>query len=622
MPADMGLYDKAARRYENGLVDDELGALITKIRSRGANVWAIFDACNSGSATRGEGQQKGIDPAALGHDGLPFTPGGTTRGAARTGFLAPDPAPAIGRGTFVGFYAVDPFNLAYEQAFKFAGYELPLAPAPPGKDRMSVFTHALHKRLQVGQAGNFEELFQDVLTEIASDPATSARPRPVADGDLARQIPGADGGGGGPIAFFENGFFSIQAGAFHGFDKGAGLAIYQADTPADVIATADVIDATPVTSVAGHVKWRDEAKARDGKTLRARVERPVTALSYRVALPANLASLPVAARSRIKGIFDLAFAGEEPAKLAIGIALADDIEASLLSEADDQAIWLLQRGQPLIKDDNAFGRAIGITLDRPDDVIAAELRDSVWKLSRADRLVRAAANSMPKNGKPKTLAFRTGRFRSGLDPGDPRAPCGRDTNPRTGAPVALSDDEEDELEAPAGNVIAVGNCDIVSVDAANLSFGEKYQYYVGAFYVDALGAITAVPPVKRSGRKLDDDAVFRCAYSLPPQQEQKLSFQIQVGTWNAEKGRPSTTGLERLVLIAIRENAQRIPPNLCALQQTSAAPIRIATRGGAYPELDTLLGGITGQGDTREAVRAAEATAPMESFFVELDVRP
>ena len=52
MPADTSPWDSEAKRLPNALLDDEVGAALDAIRDKGAFVWIVVDACNSGSVTR------------------------------------------------------------------------------------------------------------------------------------------------------------------------------------------------------------------------------------------------------------------------------------------------------------------------------------------------------------------------------------------------------------------------------------------------------------------------------------------------------------------------------------------------------------------------------------------
>ena len=63
----MGQPDKGV---PNALMDDEIGAALDAIRDKGAFIWAVFDCCHSGTATRGaeadESERKVESPPDLG----------------------------------------------------------------------------------------------------------------------------------------------------------------------------------------------------------------------------------------------------------------------------------------------------------------------------------------------------------------------------------------------------------------------------------------------------------------------------------------------------------------------------------------------------------------------------
>lgn len=54
LPSDVGSYDTASKTVKNALVDDEIGTLLKAITAKKASVCIIIDACQSGSATRGD----------------------------------------------------------------------------------------------------------------------------------------------------------------------------------------------------------------------------------------------------------------------------------------------------------------------------------------------------------------------------------------------------------------------------------------------------------------------------------------------------------------------------------------------------------------------------------------
>ena len=103
LPADIGPYDPIGGGIKNSLVDDELGDKLAAIRAKGAFVWAIIDACHSGTVTRGDEVTRSVDPAFLAFRRR------TTRRASRGGDRKPGRSTVKG-DALVGFYAVDAFD--------------------------------------------------------------------------------------------------------------------------------------------------------------------------------------------------------------------------------------------------------------------------------------------------------------------------------------------------------------------------------------------------------------------------------------------------------------------------------------------------------------------------------
>lgn len=110
LPADTEAWDASARRIPNAIVDDDLRQWLAAIRSKGAIVTIIVDACHSGTITRGgptDARDRGIKvdalvpPAALAD--LPIERGtrSSTRAESRPFDLADGP------GDFVALYAAD-----------------------------------------------------------------------------------------------------------------------------------------------------------------------------------------------------------------------------------------------------------------------------------------------------------------------------------------------------------------------------------------------------------------------------------------------------------------------------------------------------------------------------------
>jgi hypothetical protein len=106
LPTDIGPWSDQVGAVENALVDDEIGAMIDGLRANGANVWAVFDSCHSGTATRAvetgdEVRMRQLPPEAL---GAPVDEVEVSRSVDPRAAEAPFDA-GSGEGSFVAFFA-------------------------------------------------------------------------------------------------------------------------------------------------------------------------------------------------------------------------------------------------------------------------------------------------------------------------------------------------------------------------------------------------------------------------------------------------------------------------------------------------------------------------------------
>ena len=186
LPSDVGSYDPIKMTLRNAIVDNTLGNKITAIRAKGAFVWAVVDACHSGTVTRGEDVTRSVDPASLGvPEQAPVT---ASRGGDRRGTLRA--AHVEGEGGLAGFYAVESYDQAIERPFP--GYNLPMV----GEDktqRMGVFTYHLHRALTANTAATYRDLAQQIVADMTADRTGGKVPPPVFDGDLDAAVPGSNG---------------------------------------------------------------------------------------------------------------------------------------------------------------------------------------------------------------------------------------------------------------------------------------------------------------------------------------------------------------------------------------------------------------------------------------------
>jgi hypothetical protein len=173
LPRDVGKWDGELGALPQAISDNEIGAAITRIRDRGAFVWAIFDNCHSGTMTRSAERTRQLRPADLGVPAAAMqaaqsravkTRGG---GQAEASPLASAGATPAGRAGFVAFYAAQSTELAPETA-------LP-AFAPDAKPR-GVFSYTLYEVLSTRPGATYRQVHEQVLQRYQSTGRTSVTP--------------------------------------------------------------------------------------------------------------------------------------------------------------------------------------------------------------------------------------------------------------------------------------------------------------------------------------------------------------------------------------------------------------------------------------------------------------
>ncbi|MFY0636005.1 MAG: caspase family protein [Vannielia sp.] len=342
LPVDIGPWNDSVGEVENALVDDEIGELIGMLRAKGADVWAVFDSCHSGTVTRaapnGEDDEKmrKLEPGALGVPQAAITDAeGASRGLESPRDRADAPVAEEeerkeGEGTFVAFFAAQTNETTPEK----------LMPRST-KDRLQgVFTYTLFETLAERPGITYRQLGQEVLRKYSVK--NLARSTPLFEGDLdgvvfgsgetvdVRQWPAEKG----------ETKLRLRAGTLHGLASGERLAVLgsPADSTADAIGYATVDSATTFGAT---------AVLEDGKTLddvpRGAFLRKVDTgvdMTLRVALPEGegavheamkVAAQAIEGNGQLGGRFSFVAPGEEA-----------DIRLAVIAESPrPDAIWIL-----------------------------------------------------------------------------------------------------------------------------------------------------------------------------------------------------------------------------------------------------------------------------------------
>ncbi len=384
LPADIGPWSDEVATVENALVDDEIGEMIAGLRAKGADVWAVFDSCHSGTVTRGapdEGEEVRLRFLPPGILGIPVADAPATRGASdpRATAEAPvDIAPAApGAGGFVAFYAAQTDEKTPE---------LRLPKGKPGRKAQGVFTFALFEVLAEYPGASYSQIGQEVLRRYAT--RRLADTTPMFEGDLDRIA--FSGQAAARIAQWQaepgpEGM-TIPAGSLHGLADGEVLAVLAsaADPVGKAIGQArvDRLDTfsarlIPVATGTGPAP-ADWPKRVTLRRMAATVDFTLT-----VALPES-GSAPAAALAAAQaGLADLA--GPRIRLVPPGTDTADLRMAVIPDSPRPDAIWLLPGSG--VPGDLAQTPSVSTRNKTPGE-LAEALADSLGAMSRAINLLK------------------------------------------------------------------------------------------------------------------------------------------------------------------------------------------------------------------------------------------
>jgi len=449
LPVDIGPWSDEVGAVENALVDDEIGVLIDGLRAKGANVWAVFDSCHSGTVTRAvpsneeEVRTRQLPPGALGLSAEAMEPVTRSLPDPRA---QPETAVDITDqpGSFVAFYAAQTNEVTPEKN---------LPKGKPGRVPQGVFTYALFQVLAEYPGASYGQIGQEVLRNYAV--SSLARTTPMFEGDLDQV---AFGGTAGPRvaqwqAQLTDGSFAIPAGTLHGLTDGEMLAVMA--SAADKTSAAlgyvkiDSLDTFTATATpADHAGKVLPAELPRGLTLRKiaadldfglTIALPEPGSAPATALEAAMASLDAAAGARLSFV---PFGAEADLQLAV-----------LPDSPRPDAIWVLP-DTGLADADHATIPSVS-TADKDAETLGLTLADTLAAMSKALNLQKLGAG-VGAGDLDVTVELQT------------RNPRDRTLRalPQTGVPRLIPDDEV--------HVLARNNMDI-PVDVNVLYVAANYE---------------------------------------------------------------------------------------------------------------------------------------------------
>ena len=380
LPVDIGPWSDQVGAVQNALVDDEIGALIDGLRAKGADVWAVFDSCHSGTATRAveageEVRVRQLPPDALGID----------VDAIEVSRSVGDPrqveAPfdgGAGEGSFVAFFAAQTNEVTPEKN---------LPKGKPGRKPQGVFTWTLMEVLAEYPNATYGQVGQEVLRRYAVK--NLAKSTPLFEGDLDRVVFGAEDGARVSQwqAEVTDAGFVIPAGELHGLAEGDLLAVMGSAAAAE----SEALGYVEVTSVETFSSV-GRAVESDGKVLPVDLPKAVTLRKLDAGLDFTLTvALPVAGSAPADALLAAQAELQGAAGPRLSFVAADqeaDLRLAVLPESPrPDAIWVLP-GTGLAEDLAATPSVS--TGDKDGAELAAVLADTLTTMARAQNLLKLA----------------------------------------------------------------------------------------------------------------------------------------------------------------------------------------------------------------------------------------
>ena len=378
LPVDIGPWSNQVGAVENALIDDEIGALIDGLRAKGANVWAVFDSCHSGTVTRAveteDVRVRQLPPEALGID---MDTVEVSRSVDPRATEAPFDG-GSGEGSFVAFFAAQTNEVTPEKN---------LPKGKPGRKPQGVFTWTLMEVLAEYPNATYGQVGQEVLRRYAVK--NLAKSTPLFEGDLDQVVFGGEGGARVSQwqAEVSEAGFVIPAGELHGLTEGAVLAVMGSAAAADdeALGYVELTSVETFSSVGAAVE-------RDGKVLPAELPKGIALRKLDAVLDFTLTvALPAAGSGPGDALLSTMDDLQEAAGPRLTFVAADqeaDLRLAVLPESPrPDAIWVLP-ATGLAEDLGATPSVS--TGDKDGAELASVLADTLTTMARAQNLLKLA----------------------------------------------------------------------------------------------------------------------------------------------------------------------------------------------------------------------------------------
>jgi len=409
LPKDIDKWVNRDKGVPNALMDDEIGAALDAIRDKGAFIWAVFDCCHSGTATRGAEADESERKVEAGDLGIPDAEMAPAQAASRAidddgqrvpAFnLTPTGAESITKGKLVAFYAAQTIETTPE---------MPLPKSNPDAERFGLFTFTIFSKLAENPNVTYRQLGQAVLQQYSADSRT--HPTPLFEGELDARVFGTEKTDAimqWPIVI-KNDAATIGGGLLHRLTPGTKLAIL----PSALSQISDAVGYLEVQS-AKNLESRVKPVEFSGKPALKLADIPANsyarvaelAVDYRLAVarpgPSDGLDAEVAL---VNSVLDELLASKDKkfnvtlvdpgqgADIRLAVLRENAIAGAAADATDQPALWFLPAsGDVTLRD----GSRPPLVIIHPDDraKLAAATNDNLTTIFRATSLSRLAAAS-------------------------------------------------------------------------------------------------------------------------------------------------------------------------------------------------------------------------------------
>lgn len=523
LPLDVGPWEESQASVRNAIIDNEIADFVRRMRQKGAFVWIIFDTCHSATMTRGGGESdvvtRSVDPALL---GVPIRartqPTTLADGAAGRDVDFDGELP----GGLVAFFASQPDQLAKE-------FLHPVDLQAEGRRLHGALTYNLATALLQHPGATYRELAVAIL---AGYDRSNLEMTPYFEGELDRSVSGSTGENTARQVharqIADERRWELSAGLLHGLNVGSELRFrLPSDLSAAPVATGfvesvDLNRAVVAIRAAPGIFLPRQLLGEVTNTiipLRLSITEPFSAdgnqetLAHaRAALDRILASPAV----RDGVAIDLAAPGEPT-------------DVRLRIEAG--RIWILNGAGDWPRDQTSrrFRTIPSVRIGESVEVTARELGGAVAAINRARNLARIASHLSAARDSALLVSSHIARDEQIATPQQPV------TDKRDCAPVPSSPEvPTSALAVAAIETSRIYHCDVVYLSIQN---SGEHPLDLTVLHVDEVGCISYLKRISEDPR-------------LHPNQPARV-VPVLFRTWNLRRNEPSSTGLERFIVIGV-----------------------------------------------------------------------